>query len=512
MSICTDSLELNKRVYRNAPSSENAPQPSSGFSVNSDTLEITVVTEGVGIHRIMNEQTECHAGDMYVFVGGVPHEYFALHDNEELTVLSLSFSVSEILKNEAADRSSREYCYGIFRDKSPVSYALLNSEALLRVSAAFSDISAELEHKESGWQDAICAQLRLIMIYLGRYVNLADTAQTEKPKEWMTVSTAIAEINERFGESDLNLESVAASLFISQSRLSRIFHKVTGESFPDYVRGVRLRHACELLKNSELTNEEIVRRCGLKDVPSFYRLFKSCMGMTPGKYRSEHNGGTTDAEAQNVFDRISDSIKRGKNQNVLQYLDEAIAMGLSTADILKKGLIRGMDSVGERFKKNEVYVPEVLVAARAMNAALTHLKQYISEEDLPTVGKVCIGTVQGDLHDIGKNLVKIMMESKGLQVIDLGVDVAAERFIEAAMETGCTVIACSALLTTTMGVLADVVRLADEQGLRPKIKIIVGGAPISAEYAASIGADGYTADAANAADMAYKFCTESSDN
>ncbi len=508
MALCSNSVKLNKRVYRELPPTEANAVSFSAFTENTDTVELTVVTEGSGIHRILNEQTECHTGDMYVFGGGVPHEYFAASDTEPLTVLSLTFKASEILKNEAADRSSAEYCYGIFRDKSPVSYALLNSEALLRVSAAFNEISTELEHKESGWQDAICAQLRLIMIYLGRYVNMADTAQAEKPKEWITVSTAIAEINERFGESDLNLESVAASLFISQSRLSRIFHKVTGESFPDYVREVRLRHACELLKNSQLTNEEIVRRCGLKDVPSFYRLFKSCMGMTPGKYRSEHNGVPTDAEVQDVFVRIADAIKRGKKQNVIQYVDEAITIGLSTSDILKQGLIRGMDSIGERFKKNEVYVPEVLVAARAMNAALTHMKQYISDEDLPTVGTVCIGTVKGDLHDIGKNLVKIMMESKGLLVIDLGVDVSAERFINAAIESDCRVLCCSALLTTTMNQLADVVKLADEKKLRPKLKILVGGAPISAEYAESIGADGYTADAAAAADLAFKFCTE----
>ena len=511
MSVCINSIELNKRIYSGIAPFETDTEKTSVFSGNNDTIEITVVTEGSGHHRIMNDQTECHAGDMYVFGGSVPHEYFAAEEDESFSVSTLSFKIEDVLKGDAADRSSNKYCYGIFRDKAPISYALLNSEAVNRINAAFNEIQTELDQQDNGWQDAVCANISLLMIYLGRYVNMADTACAEKPKEWMTVSNAVAEINERFGESDLTLETVAASLFMSQSKLSRIFHKVTGEAFPDYVRGVRLRHACELLKNTDLTNEEIVRRCGLKDVPTFYRIFKSCMGMTPGKYRTEEKGGNTTAEEQDILDRISEAIKRGKSQNITKYVDEAISLGLSHSKILKDGLIRGMDAIGERFKKNEVYVPEVLVAARAMNAALGHLKQFISENEVPTVGKVCIGTVQGDLHDIGKNLVKIMMESKGLEVIDLGVDVSAERFIEAAKETGCKVLACSALLTTTMGVLADVINLADEHKLRPNLKIIVGGAPISHEYAMSIGADGYTADAANAADLAYKFCTEASD-
>ena len=508
MSVCVESIELNRRVYRELPPEETVTAPYSAFTGSSDTVEITVVTAGSGSHRIMNEQTECHTGDMYVFGGGVPHEYYASSENLPLSVSTLSFKVNDVLKGNAANRSSKEYCYGIFRDKSPVSYALLNSEAMLRVASAFDDIQSELDRKDTCWQDAVCATLRLLMIYLGRYVNMADTAQEEKPKEWMTVSSAIAEINDHFGESELTLESVAAALFISQSRLSRIFHKVTGEAFPDYVRGVRLRHACDMLKNTELTNEEIVGRCGLKDVPSFYRIFKSCMGMTPGKYRSEQKGGASDAEAQGVLDGLAEAIKRGKAKNITELIDEAIAIGLSPSEILKNGLIRGMDSIGARFRKNEIYVPEVLVAARAMNVAIGYLKPYVSDGDIPSIGKVCIGTVQGDLHDIGKNLVKIMLESKGFEVVDLGVDVSAERFVSAAIEQNCQIICCSALLTTTMGVLADVVRLSDERGIRPRVKILIGGAPVSKEYALSIGADGYTADAAEAAEVAYSFLTE----
>lgn len=495
------SIELNTVICEPCDSHTDV---SSVFG-SADMVEITAVISGGGIHKIMNESMECHAGDLYIFGGGVPHSYCAVNGEEPLTVMRISFNVSETLCGAVADKTSSEYCYGIFRDRSPVSYAMLNANAMSGLKQAYADMEVELTEKSPCWQEAVCSHLKLLLIFLGRYINQAVTAFEEKPKEWITVSTAIAEINEHFGESDFNLETVAASLFISRSRLSRIFHKVTGEAFPDYVRGVRLRHACELLKNTELTNEEIVGRCGLKDVPTFYRVFKSGMGMTPGSYRALQKPEMAQA-MEGILDRIADGVKRGKKQLVIECMEKALSLGLSPAEILKNGLICGMNSIGERFKKNEVYVPEVLVAARAMNAAIAYLKPMISEGDIPNVGKVCIGTVQGDLHDIGKNLVKMMLESKGLEVIDLGVDVSAERFVDAAIEHGCRVICCSALLTTTMHVLAEVVNIAEERGIRSKVKILVGGAPVSAEYAAAIRADGYTDDAAAAADAAYEIC------
>ena len=165
-----------------------------------------------------------------------------------------------------------------------------------------------------------------------------------------------------------------------------------------------------------------------------------------------------------------------------------------------------MNVIGEKFKNNEVYVPEVLVAARAMNMGMQVLKPHLAANGVSATGRVCIGTVQGDLHDIGKNLVKMMMEGKGLEVIDLGTDVAPETFVETAIDQNCQVICCSALLTTTMGVMEDVVKLANEKGIRETVKIMVGGAPVSAEFASKIGADCYTSDAASAADAAVEFC------
>ena len=209
---------------------------------------------------------------------------------------------------------------------------------------------------------------------------------------------------------------------------------------------------------------------------------------------------------------ISENLQKGKSKLVKTLVQQALDEGCEPAAILNDALLAGMSVVGEKFKAGEVFVPEVLVSARAMNMGISVLKPHLAESGVEAKGKVCIGTVQGDLHDIGKNLVKMMMEGKGLEVIDLGTDVAPETFVETAKNEGCQVICCSALLTTTIGVLDEIVKLADERGIRPKVKIIVGGAPVSEEFANSIGADAYTPDAASAADKAVELCKLSTIN
>ena len=203
---------------------------------------------------------------------------------------------------------------------------------------------------------------------------------------------------------------------------------------------------------------------------------------------------------------ISEKVQAGKRKDVAALVQQAIDEGIPAQKILEEGLVDGMNVIGEKFKTNEVFVPEVLVAARAMNAGTALLKPLLTAEGVTASGKVCIGTVQGDLHDIGKNLVKMMLEDKGLEVIDLGTDVSAETFVETAKNEGCQIICCSALLTTTMGVMADVVKAAEAAGIRDKVKIMIGGAPVTEEYCRQIGADAYTSDAASAADKALAFC------
>ena len=207
-----------------------------------------------------------------------------------------------------------------------------------------------------------------------------------------------------------------------------------------------------------------------------------------------------------ILAEISENLQKGKAKIVKELVQKALDEGLSPEQILNEGLLSGMGIVGEKFKNNEVYVPEVLVSARAMNMGAQILKPHLAEAGVQAAGKVCIGTVQGDLHDIGKNLVKMMMEGKGLEVVDLGTDVPAETFVKTAIEQNCQVICCSALLTTTMNVMADVIKAAEEAGIRDKVKIMIGGAPVNQEFCDKIGADCYTVDAASAADAAVAFC------
>ena len=207
-----------------------------------------------------------------------------------------------------------------------------------------------------------------------------------------------------------------------------------------------------------------------------------------------------------IYKEISENLQRGRNKTVKELVTKAVEEGLPVADILNEGLIAGMNVIGEKFKNDEVYVPEVLIAARAMDMGMQILKPLLIKDGVQAVGKVCIGTVQGDLHDIGKNLVKMMMEGKGLEVVDLGTDVSPEGFIEAAVQHNCQIICCSALLTTTMDVMAEVVKCAEKAGIRDKVRIMIGGAPVTEEFCVRIGADKYTSDAASAADAAVELC------
>ena len=197
---------------------------------------------------------------------------------------------------------------------------------------------------------------------------------------------------------------------------------------------------------------------------------------------------------------ISAAIIKGDRTAVVDYTNKALQEGVGPAEILEKGLIAGMSVIGERFKKNEVYVPEVLIAARAMKGGLAVLEPHLKAGGIEPLGVVVLGTVKGDLHDIGKNLVGMMMQGAGLKVVDLGTDVPPEKFIEQAKATGAQVVAMSALLTTTMPQMAEVIKAVKSANL--KVKTIIGGAPVTQSYANEIGADGYSADAASAASLA----------
>lgn len=208
-----------------------------------------------------------------------------------------------------------------------------------------------------------------------------------------------------------------------------------------------------------------------------------------------------------ILQEISEKLQQGKANDIKVLVPQALEEGVPAKEILNEGLLAGMSIIGVKFKNNDVFVPEVFIAARAMKTGTEILKPYLVSADVQSAGKVVLGTVRGDFHDIGKNLVKMMMEGKGLEVIDLGVDVAPEAYVAAAKEHGAGVIACSALLTTTMGEMKNVVDLCVTEGIRNKVKIMIGGAPITDTYCKEIGADAYTSDAASAAEVALSYFT-----
>ncbi|MCK4414711.1 MAG: corrinoid protein [Candidatus Eisenbacteria sp.] len=201
-----------------------------------------------------------------------------------------------------------------------------------------------------------------------------------------------------------------------------------------------------------------------------------------------------------ILEQISAELQRGEEERVGELTRQAIAEGLAPQQILDQGLIGGMNVIGEQFRDHEIFLPDVLLAARAMYAGMDELRPLLIKEGIPTSGKVVIGTVQGDLHDIGKNLVGIMLRGAGFEVIDLGKDVTPDRFVTAAEESGAQVIGMSALLTTTMPVMKQVIGLLEEKGLKGKVRTVIGGAPLSEDFARQIGADAYAFDGANAID------------
>jgi len=211
-----------------------------------------------------------------------------------------------------------------------------------------------------------------------------------------------------------------------------------------------------------------------------------------------------------TLDDISAFLQKGRANEVKANVQKALDEGASARSVLEDALMAGMNIIGGKFKRNEVYVPEVLIAARAMNAGLETLRPHLVSAGVKSRGKVVIGTVKGDLHDIGKNLVRMMMEGKGLEVIDLGVDVSSDKFLAAVKEHKPDIVACSALLTTTMTEMKNVVESLKSAGVRDTLTVMVGGAPVTDSFCKSIGADIYTADAASAAEAAVAACEKQS--
>ena len=490
------------------------PQGAVSRLLSENCIHVCRIVEGSGIHRVLDQEIPCRAGDIYIVPPNTPHGYFLSDGGEGMAVDLLLFSPSDWFSEEPAALGNARYCYGVFSDSAAVAYVLLNEQQRREVDGLLASMESELTERRQEWREAVRTYLIQLLISVGRYINCAIKNDTPvSSKDWNLVLSVMRMAKEHYKDCNFTLESVSDALFISKSHLSHIFKGLTGQMFSEYLRDVRIENACRLLRETNMKVDEVVEHCGLRDIPSFYHNFSAQMRMTPRQYRQlasekkEKNSLINQGEIiMSILTEISENLQKGKAKIVKELVQKALDEGANPEQILNEGLLAGMSVVGEKFKNNEVYVPEVLVAARAMNMGAQILKPVLAEAGVQATGKVCIGTVQGDLHDIGKNLVKMMMEGKGLEVVDLGTDVAPETFVQTAIEQNCQVICCSALLTTTMNVMEDVVKAARVAGVRDKVKIMIGGAPVNQEFCDKIGADCYTVDAASAADAAAAFC------
>ena len=503
--ICCDTVSCV------TPYSDGSSSPSL---YTQEIAELSVIVSGSGVHRVLNQAIPCKSGDVFITCANVPHGYFTSDPEAPLAIKKIFFDPKDWFPPDIATPGEPRYCYGVFSDNSVLAYAALNAETQTEAHRLFHAIETEITEQQNEWRYAVGAYLTQLLIRISRYINGAIKNIPNAPsKEWSLVLSTVRMIMGSFDDPALTLETIASSLYISKSHLSRLFRKLIGESFSEYLRRIRMDQACRLLCETKLNTEEIVFRCGLRDMQSFYHNFHDLTGMTPHQYRTEQNPKSaiqSNDGTDGLIRAVSEHLQQGKASDMQELIRKAVGGGADPYEILNNGLLHGMSLIGEKFKNNEIFVPEVLVSARAMNLGAQALRPYLSENKPYTVGCVCLGTVQGDLHDIGKNLVRMMMEGKGLKVIDLGVDVAPEAFVQTAIEHHCDVIACSALLTTTMGVMEDVVKECEKSGIRHQVKIIIGGAPVTEDFRKKIGADVYTADACAAAEAALQFCKNKS--
>ncbi len=209
-----------------------------------------------------------------------------------------------------------------------------------------------------------------------------------------------------------------------------------------------------------------------------------------------------------ILEEMSDEVQKGNSDSVEVLVERALSQDMSAEEILNGGLVEGMNTVSEKFKNNEIFIPEVLISAKAMSGGLEILKPLLAEANVKSKGKVVIGTVKGDLHDIGKNIVAMLLQGAGFDVVDLGADVPLEKFVEFVRKERADVVGMSALLTTTMIAMKEIIEALRNAGLRENVKVIIGGAPVTESYAAQIQADGYAPDAATAVDLTKRLLNE----
>ncbi|MBE6658677.1 MAG: helix-turn-helix domain-containing protein [Ruminococcaceae bacterium] len=513
-----DDFLLDTPVYINRVRCETPDSAVVGLASlhQHQFIEVSCVLDGTGIHRIWNEAYPVSAGDLYILNTAVPHGYFSCDTESSPLVCNLLFDPADLFGAEINEIGGEAYLFGLFSGNNFAVHLSLKAKQLESFLQTCGEIETENREKAVGWLDAVRAKLTILLITAKRMTDNARTAHTySASEESPTAAAALRMVRNRYADPDFSLADVAAAMYKSTSTVSRIFHAVTGEYFSDYLRTVRMRQAASLIANSDMSNEEIAVMCGYRDLPTFYKQFKQAYRATPGNYRKQYKETKIHCSKQEetimsnaIYTEISEKLQRGKAKDVAALVTQALEENLPAAEILNEGLVTGMNIIGEKFRTNEVFVPEVLVAARAMNAGLKILKPALTNAGVEPIGRAVICTVKGDMHDIGKNLVKMMIEGQGIECIDLGVDADPAAIVAAVKENNAQLVCLSALLTTTMMGQRDVVEALKAEGIRDQVRVMVGGAPITQEFADEIGADCYTLDAASAAKEAVRLIGE----
>lgn len=466
--------------------------------------EIDIILGGSGIHRFFGQSVPCSEGDIYILQENVPHGFYAAEeDGTPLSVRRVRLSVPCWFDGDHASVSNPAYLCGVFAESSTVACAVLTQDARREASELLDRVFAETRAQKYGWRTAVSAYLSVFFVIVSRCrkTELRNSAPVPL-KERGIILSVLRAVDEHYGEPELTLERLAAAHFMSTSGLSRLFGQYIGQPFSEYIRHYRMEQACRLLRESQESVNTVASHCGIRDIPSFYRAFSRYTGMTPNRYRKEYAAAEQNAAVTDPLDEISSRVQTGRTKDLLTLISRAMESGIAPEVVLYKGLVAGMDAIGEKFKNNEVYVPEVLLAARSMNAGLQLLKPFLQNRSIQPIGKAVLCTVRGDMHDIGKNLVRMMLEGKGIECVDLGVDVDPARVVEAVRVEQPDLVCLSALLTTTLPFIGETVEALKAAGLRDRVRIMIGGAPVSQEYADEIGADAYTPDASSAADAA----------
>ena len=471
-------------------------------------IEIGYVESGIGTHRIWNESYPITAGDMYILNIAVPHGFFSLSSDEQLVIHSLYFDPHDIFGGEITEIGGNRFLFGLFLHNNFAVHLSLKPKQLRFVAHEFNEIGIETDEQQSDWADMIRSRITILLLTCKRYTEKSNEQQIYSEKKDTHLVTAVLRlIQEHFADPSFSLKNASEILYKSPSSISRSFYEVTGIHFSDYLCSFRMQQAASLALETELSNRDIALLCGYCNFNAFYKQFRQVIGLTPGEYRRQNK---IDKHRQNhiLYTKISDKLQQCKRSEVVELVAEALDEGLPADEILNKGLVHGMNAIGEKFRADEIFIPEVLAAAQAMNNSMEVLKPHLVEAGHEPIGRAVICTVKGDLHDIGKNLVKLMLESMGIECMDLGVDVDASTVVKAVKEYNAQLVCLSALLTTTMMAVKEVIDALTQAGIRDKVRVMIGGAPITQEFADSIGADCYTPDAVAASKEAKRLLLE----